>query len=80
MSLVGPRPDVLDWDDYEPQHRRRLEVTPGMTGLWQVSGKNELSFAEMIELDLKYIEDRSLRLDLWILVRTAWVVFFNPGE
>ena len=74
MSLVGPRPDVLGWDDYEPYQRRRFEATPGMTGLWQVSGKNELSFAEMVELDLKYIKDRSPGLDLWILSRTARVV------
>lgn len=79
MSLVGPRPEVLDWDDYDPYHRRRLEATPGMTGLWQVSGKNELTFEEMIHLDLKYIKDRSLKFDLWILFRTLWVVI-NPGE
>ena len=79
MSLVGPRPDVLDWDDYEPAQRRRFEVAPGMTGLWQVSGKNKLSFAEMVELDLEYIKDRSIWLDLSILARTIQVVL-DSGE
>ena len=74
MSLVGPRPEVLDWDDYPPRQRRRLEATPGMTGLWQVSGKNKLSFTEMVDLDLKYIQQRTLWLDLWILFKTAAVV------
>ncbi len=79
MSLVGPRPDVLDWNDYEPAQRRRFEVAPGMTGLWQVSGKNDLSFTEMVGLDLKYIRERSVWLDLCILARTVWVVL-DSGE
>lgn len=74
MSLVGPRPEVLDWDDYPPRQRRRLEATPGMTGLWQVSGKNKLSFTEMVDLDLDYIQRRSPWLDLAILLKTAKVV------
>ena len=79
MSLVGPRPEVLDWDEYEPWQRRRLEAKPGMTGLWQVSGKNRLSFNEMIQLDLKYIKQRSLKLDCEILIRTVGVVL-KKGE
>ncbi|MGE0760716.1 MAG: sugar transferase [Pirellulaceae bacterium] len=71
MSLVGPRPDVLEWDDYEPWQRERFAVLPGITGLWQVSGKNRTTFREMIELDLEYIRRRSLALDLWILVQTV---------
>ena len=74
MSLVGPRPEVLDWDDYPPWQRRRFEATPGITGLWQVSGKNKLSFNQMIQLDLDYVQNRSLRLDCEILVRTVRVV------
>jgi len=75
MTIVGPRPDVLQWEDYKPWQRRRFEVTPGITGLWQVSGKNRLSFDEMIRLDIQYTEKRSLQLDLWILWKTLAVVF-----
>lgn len=71
MTLVGPRPplprEVKDYTTYEMQ---RLTVTPGCTGLWQVSGRNELSFYEMVELDLEYIAKRSLRFDLKIMWRT----------
>ncbi|XZE54992.1 sugar transferase [Planctomycetaceae bacterium SH139] len=71
MSLIGPRPDVLSWEDYPPWQRHRFEVLPGITGLWQVSGKNALSFDEMVELDLEYIQRRSIKLDAWILVKTV---------
>lgn len=74
MSLVGPRPEVLDWDDYPAWQRRRFEAKPGMTGLWQVSGKNKLTFTEMVDLDLRYIQERSALLDLTILLRTIRVV------
>lgn len=74
MSLVGPRPDVLDWQDYPMWQLRRFEATPGITGLWQVSGKNRLTFRQMVELDIRYIESRSLRLDLWILAKTITLV------
>lgn len=73
MSLVGPRPPLVDevetYDDYEKQ---RLLVRPGLSGLWQISGRNNLSFAEMVELDLKYIQTRSIRLDIKIILKTAW--------
>jgi lipopolysaccharide/colanic/teichoic acid biosynthesis glycosyltransferase len=75
MSIVGPRPDVLEWEDYKPWQRRRFEVAPGITGLWQVSGKNRLTFEEMIRLDIRYAETRSWQLDLWILWKTIAVVF-----
>jgi lipopolysaccharide/colanic/teichoic acid biosynthesis glycosyltransferase len=75
MSIVGPRPDVLEWEDYKPWQRRRFEVAAGITGLWQVSGKNRLTFDEMIRLDIRYAETRSLRLDIWILWKTLSVVF-----
>ncbi|MFK7734805.1 MAG: sugar transferase [Pirellulaceae bacterium] len=74
MSLVGPRPDVLCREDYSPQQLRRFEVQPGMTGLWQVSGKNELSFDEMIQLDIRYIEERSLLRDIGIMLKTVKVL------
>jgi lipopolysaccharide/colanic/teichoic acid biosynthesis glycosyltransferase len=77
MTLVGPRPEVLHWDDYEPWQLRRLEATPGMTGLWQVSGKNRLTFNQMVELDIEYIRTRSFFGDIRILLRTFRVVFLK---
>lgn len=74
MSLVGPRPDVLRREDYSPEQLRRFEVQPGMTGLWQVSGKNELSFEEMIRLDVRYIEERSFLRDIGIILKTVKVL------
>jgi lipopolysaccharide/colanic/teichoic acid biosynthesis glycosyltransferase len=75
MSLVGPRPS-LPWEVelYTPEQRRRHDCLPGMTGLWQVSGRNRLSMQEMLALDLEYVERRSLLLDLRILWRTPAVV------
>jgi lipopolysaccharide/colanic/teichoic acid biosynthesis glycosyltransferase len=70
MSLVGPRPDVIPVDAYSPQDARRLEVAPGITGLWQVSGKNETTVEEMLDLDATYARDRSFWLDLKILLKT----------
>ena len=80
MSLVGPRPDLLQLADYKKKQTRRFEVLPGMTGLWQVSGKNSLSFEQMIDLDLQYIESMSLWQDLRILAKTFWVVLFDRNE
>lgn len=75
MSLVGPRPTLLyQAACYDEVQRRRLEVAPGITSLAVVSGRNELPWLERIKLDVQYIEHRSLRLDLWILLRTLWVV------
>ena len=80
MSLVGPRPPIpSEVERYEEWHHRRLEVTPGITGLWQVSGRSELSFDEMVMLDLYYIENWSLALDLQILGRTIPAVFRASG-
>lgn len=80
MSLVGPRPP-LDYEVelYAPRHRRRLEVLPGMTGLWQVSGRNRLCFEEMIDLDLAYVDGWSFWFDLRILWRTVGVVLGRQG-
>lgn len=74
MSLIGPRPDVLDWDDYTAWQQKRFEVKPGISGLWQVSGKNRLSFSRMMELDIEYIERRSFWFDMWIAARTIRLI------
>jgi lipopolysaccharide/colanic/teichoic acid biosynthesis glycosyltransferase len=80
MSLVGPRPPIpYEVEFYGPRERARLSVTPGLTGLWQVSGRSTLSFKEMIELDLAYIDNWSLRLDLLILLRTPWAILTGRG-
>jgi len=78
MSLVGPRPS-LPWEVelYSPEQRRRHDCAPGITGLWQVSGRNRLSMSEMLALDLDYVNRRSLLLDLWILLRTPRAVFLD---
>jgi len=80
MSLVGPRPPLpSEVDSYQPWHRRRLDVAPGMTGLWQVSGRSKLTFDEMVMLDLYYAENWSLMLDLRILLRTVPTVLLGTG-
>lgn len=71
MSVVGPRPCIpYEYDHYSPWHRQRLACVPGLTGLWQVSGKNRTTFDEMVRLDIQYGQSRSLWLDLSILSRT----------
>lgn len=80
MSLVGPRPAIpYEVDAYGPRERGRLRVAPGLTGLWQVSGRCTLSFQEMIDLDLAYISDWSLLLDVLILLKTPWAVVSGKG-
>ncbi len=80
MSLVGPRPPIpAEVAQYEPWHLKRLEVPPGLTGLWQVSGRSELSFDEMVLLDIYYIETWSLGLDLRILLKTLPAVLLARG-
>jgi exopolysaccharide biosynthesis polyprenyl glycosylphosphotransferase len=80
MSLVGPRPNLpAEVDAYEDWHRRRLEVRPGLTGLWQVSGRSNLSFEEMVLLDIWYIEYWTPALDFKILLRTVPAVLFGAG-
>ncbi|WP_225650025.1 sugar transferase [Mesobacillus jeotgali] len=76
MSLVGPRPPLpREVELYSNYDKQRLLVTPGCTGLWQVSGRNSLGFDEMVELDLKYIEKRTLLYDLKIIIKTVLVLF-----
>ncbi len=80
MSWVGPRPNTPDEvSKYEPWQRKRLSVLPGITGLWQVSGRSDIPFAEMCLLDIFYIEDWSLSLDLRILLQTIPHVIFGNG-
>jgi lipopolysaccharide/colanic/teichoic acid biosynthesis glycosyltransferase len=76
MSLVGPRPCMpYEYALYEPWHRRRFEAVPGLTGLWQVSGKNRTTFDEMVRFDIEYAERRSLGLDLAIILKTLPALF-----
>lgn len=79
MSLVGPRPTSFDVSTYSLWHTERLEVLPGLTGLWQVSGRSDLDFDERLRLDIEYIERQSLWLDIKILFRTATAVFTQRG-
>ena len=75
MSLVGPRPCIpYEYAEYADAHKQRLLATPGLTGLWQVSGKNRTTFEEMVRLDVEYAHRQSVRLDLWILLRTPAVI------
>ncbi|HEU4425694.1 MAG TPA: sugar transferase, partial [Pilimelia sp.] len=71
MAIVGPRP-ALDWEVelYQPHHHERFEVKPGITGLWQVSGRSRLTMTQALELDVEYARRRNLTLDLSIIVRT----------
>ncbi|WP_246458698.1 sugar transferase [Streptomyces himalayensis] len=79
MSLVGPRPLPLNDSDYTGPARARLSVLPGLTGLWQISGRSDLPWEDMVRLDLHYVKHRSLGLDLAILVRTIPAVLTARG-
>lgn len=80
MSLVGPRPPLpTEVAQYEARHMRRLEVKPGMTGIWQVSGRSELAFDEMLMMDIYYVDNWSLALDARILIRTFIAVLRRHG-
>jgi len=79
MSLVGPRPTSFSVEHYQTWHTERLTVRPGITGLWQVCGRNKLQFDERLRLDIAYIRNRCLTLDLKILLRTILCVFTMEG-
>jgi len=80
MSLVGPRPAIpSEVDRYTAYHRERLTVYPGLTGLWQVSGRSDLSFDQMIELDNEYVRNRCLLLNIVILIKTIPAVLTARG-
>ena len=80
MSLVGPRPCLpYEWEHYQEWHKRRLSVMPGCTGMWQVSGRSIVSFDDMVVLDLYYIHNASLLMDLRLLIKTLPVMIFGDG-
>lgn len=80
MSIVGPRPPLVsEVAQYTPYDKQRLMVTPGATGMWQVGGRNDVDFAEMVELDLTYIQHRSVWLDLKIMLETVKVMLKPNG-
>jgi lipopolysaccharide/colanic/teichoic acid biosynthesis glycosyltransferase len=79
MSIVGPRPTSFAASTYELWHSERLEVTPGITGLWQIKGRGTMTFDERLRLDIEYIERRSVLMDLRIIAQTALAVFRGSG-
>ncbi|MGH9821218.1 MAG: sugar transferase, partial [Pyrinomonadaceae bacterium] len=80
MSVVGPRPPIpYEVEEYDVRHRKRLDMKPGITGLWQVSGRNRLRFEEMVQIDQYYIENWSLWLDLKIILMTLPAMFRGDG-
>ena len=82
MSLVGTRPPTVDeFEQYNIYYRRRLSITPGLTGMWQVSGRSDIKdFDDVVKLDLKYIDEWSLKQDVKILIQTVGVVLFGRGS
>jgi len=80
MSLVGPRPPLVnEYEQYEQDTHRRLLVRPGMTGLWQVSGRSDLPWSEAVRLDLYYVDNWSMVIDLVIMIKTVKAVLFSHG-
>lgn len=79
MSLVGPRPTSFGSDTYKLWHTERLDVMPGLTGLWQITGRASLEFDDRLRLDIAYIERRSIWMDLSILIKTVGAVFKQSG-
>lgn len=79
MSLVGPRPTSFDTTTYDLWHTERLEVAPGLTGLWQIARRGDIDFDDRVRLDIAYVRSRSLRLDLAILLRTIPAVLSQRG-
>lgn len=80
MTLVGPRPAIpYEVAEYPSWYLQRFSVKPGLTGLWQVSGRSERTYEEMVRLDVEYARDRTLLLDLSILAKTPWVVVGRKG-
>lgn len=76
MSLVGPRPSLpKEVEEFEPWMKKRFEVKPGLTCYWQVSGRNNIDFEDWMKLDIKYIEDKNLLLDIKLIVKTAFLLF-----
>ncbi len=81
MSLVGPRPCVpYEYEEYRPWQKERFNGLPGLTGLWQVSGKNKTTFDEMIHLDISYLRSKSIGLDLGIILKTVPALIVQVKE
>ncbi|HEU6449321.1 MAG TPA: sugar transferase [Verrucomicrobiae bacterium] len=81
MSLVGPRPCLeYEYEQFSQRHRERFETLPGLTGLWQVSGKNRTTFEQMMNLDIRYVREKSLWLDLKILAKTIPAILIQVYE
>lgn len=81
MSLVGPRPCIpYEFDQFPEEYKGRCATLPGLTGLWQVSGKNRLTFEQMMDLDLQYVRRKSLWLDVAILLRTTPAIFVQAWD
>ena len=81
MSLVGTRPPTVDeWEQYELHHRARLAIKPGLTGLWQVSGRSNITdFEQVVDLDMKYINNWGVREDIKIILKTVKVMLTGDG-
>jgi lipopolysaccharide/colanic/teichoic acid biosynthesis glycosyltransferase len=80
MSLVGPRPAIsYEVELYEPWHAKRLAVKPGLSGYWQVMARSSVTFDEMAQLDIEYIEKKSIWLDLMIILKTPFIVLTGKG-
>jgi exopolysaccharide production protein ExoY len=81
MSIVGPRPCLAyEYEKYQPWQRERFKAVPGLTGLWQVSGKNRTTFDQMIRLDIRYAENTSVRMDMLIILRTVPALFIQVAD
>ena len=81
MSLVGTRPPTVDeFNKYEPKHKARVSMVPGLTGLWQVSGRSNIkNFDDVVKLDMEYIDNWSILLDIKIILKTVAIVLFAKG-
>ena len=80
MSLIGPRPvPIYEVEGYQPRHYERLQALPGITGYWQVRGRSQVSFEEMVQMDIWYVRNASIRLDLKILLETLPAVLRGKG-
>jgi lipopolysaccharide/colanic/teichoic acid biosynthesis glycosyltransferase len=80
MSLVGPRPPLpSEVSEYSRADRRRLAVTPGITCIWQISGRSDIPFEQQVKLDIQYIEKQNLWFDLWVLLKTIPAVLKARG-
>lgn len=81
MSLIGPRPPlVYEYEEYNDYHKQRLIVQPGCSGRWQVTGRNEVTFEEMVEMDIKYINSISMKQDMVLILKTISMMIFPKND